>query len=89
MVLRHAVRGALPTLATMAAMYIGSVLAGAVFTESMFDLPGLGKLVVDSAKNVNLPVVTGVTLLAGFLIIAANAVADVLYAVLDPRVRLA
>lgn len=88
-VLRHAVRGALPTLATMAAMDIGSVLAGAVFTESMFDLPGLGKLVVDSAKNVDLPVVTGVTLLAGFLIIAANAVADVLYAVLDPRVRLA
>jgi peptide/nickel transport system permease protein len=88
-VLRHAVRGALPTLATMAAMDIGSVLAGAVFTESMFGLPGLGKLAVASATTVDLPVVTGITLLAAFLIIAANAVADVLYAVLDPRVRLA
>ncbi|MBR7837224.1 ABC transporter permease [Actinospica durhamensis] len=88
-VLRHAVRGALPTLATMAAVDIGGVLAGAVFTESMFGLPGLGKLMVDSANNVDLPVVTGITLLAAFLIIAANAVADVLYAVLDPRVRLA
>jgi len=88
-VLRHAVRGALPTLATMAAVDIGGVLAGAVFTETMFGLPGLGKLMVDSANNVDLPVVTGITLLAAFLIIAANAVADVLYTVLDPRVRLA
>ncbi|WP_034265050.1 ABC transporter permease [Actinospica robiniae] len=88
-VLRHAVRGALPTLATMAAVDIGGVLAGAVFTESLFGLPGLGKLMVDSATNVDLPVVTGITLLAATLIIAANAVADVLYAVLDPRVRLA
>jgi peptide/nickel transport system permease protein len=87
-VLRHAVRGALPTLATMAAMDIGALLGGAVFTETMFGLPGLGKLAVDSANNVDLPVVTGITLMAAFLIIAANAVADVLYAVLDPRVRL-
>lgn len=88
-VLRHAVRSALPTLATMAAIDIGSVLAGAVYTETMFGLQGLGQLAVQSAENVDLPVVTGITLLAAFLIIAANAVADVLYAVLDPRVRLA
>jgi peptide/nickel transport system permease protein len=87
-VARHAVRGALPTVATMAAMDIGGVLAGAVFTESMFGLPGLGKLMVDSASNIDLPVITGVTLLASFLIIVANAVADLLYAVLDPRVRI-
>lgn len=87
-VLRHAVRGALPTVATMAAMDIGGLLGGAVFTESMFGLPGLGKLMVDSANNVDLPVITGITLLAGFLIIVANTVADLLYAVLDPRVRI-
>jgi peptide/nickel transport system permease protein len=86
-VTRHAVRGALPTLATMAAMDIGLVLGGAVFTETMFGLPGLGKLLVDSANNVDLPVITGVTLLAAFLIVVVNTVADVLYAVLDPRVR--
>jgi peptide/nickel transport system permease protein len=86
-VTRHAVRGALPTLATMAAMDIGILLGGAVFTETMFGLPGLGKLLVDSANNIDLPVITGVTLLAAFLIIVVNTVADVLYAVLDPRVR--
>jgi peptide/nickel transport system permease protein len=72
----------------MAAMDIGLVLGGAVFTESMFGLPGLGKLLVDSANNIDLPVITGVTLLAAFLIVVVNTVADVLYAVLDPRVRI-
>lgn len=84
----HALRGALPTLATMAAIDIGGVLAGAVFTESMFGFPGLGKLMVDAANSVDLPVITGVTLLAAVLIIAANTAADLLYAVLDPRVRI-
>lgn len=87
-VTRHAVRGALPTLATMAALDVGGVLSGAVFTESMFGLPGLGKLMVDSANNIDLPVITGVTLLASFLIIVANTAADLLYAALDPRVRI-
>jgi peptide/nickel transport system permease protein len=87
-VTRHAVRGALPTIATMAAMDIGSLLGGAVFTETMFGLPGLGKLVVDSATNIDLPVITGVTLLAAFLIVVVNTAADLLYAVLDPRVRI-
>ncbi len=87
-VTRHAIRGALPTLATMAAMDIGTTMAGAVFTESMFGLPGLGKLVVDSASSLDLPVVCGITLLAGTLIILANTAADVLNAALDPRVRI-
>ena len=87
-VTRHAVRGALPTLATMAALDVGGVLGGAVFTESMFGLPGLGKLMVDSANNIDLPVITGVTLLASFIIIVANTAADLLYALLDPRVRI-
>ncbi|MFD0331166.1 ABC transporter permease [Streptacidiphilus monticola] len=87
-VTRHAVRGALPTLATMAALDIGGVMSGAVFTESMFGLPGLGKLAVESATTIDLPVICGITLLAGALVIVANAVADVLYAALDPRVRI-
>jgi peptide/nickel transport system permease protein len=87
-VTRHAVRGALPTLATMAAIDISGVLGGAVFTESMFGLPGLGKLMVDSANSIDLPVITGITLLASALIIVANTGADLLYAVLDPRVRI-
>lgn len=85
---RHALRGALPTLATMAAMDIGTTMSGAVFTESMFGLPGLGKLAVDSAATIDLPVVCGITLLAGALVIVANTAADLLYAALDPRVRI-
>ena len=87
-VLRHAVRGALPTVVTVAAMDIGLVLAGAVFTETMFGLPGLGQLAVQSAGTVDLPVVCGITLLAGALIVVANTVADLLHAALDPRVRI-
>jgi peptide/nickel transport system permease protein len=87
-VLRHAVRGALPTVVTVAAMDIGMVLAGAVFTETMFGLPGLGKLAVEAAGTVDLPVVCGITLLAGALIVVANTVADLLHAALDPRVRI-
>ncbi|MEY9877992.1 peptide/nickel transport system permease protein [Streptacidiphilus sp. MAP12-33] len=87
-VLRHAVRGALPTVVTVAAMDIGMVLAGAVFTETMFGLPGLGKLAVEAASTVDLPVVCGITLLAGALIVVANTVADLLHAALDPRVRI-
>jgi peptide/nickel transport system permease protein len=87
-VLRHAVRGALPTVVTVAAMDIGIVLAGAVFTETMFGLPGLGKLAVEAAGTVDLPVVCGITLLAGALIVVANTVADLLHAALDPRVRI-
>ncbi|SEM23359.1 ABC transporter permease [Streptacidiphilus jiangxiensis] len=87
-VLRHAVRGALPTVVTVAAMDIGMVLAGAVFTETMFGLPGLGKLAVESASTVDLPVVCGITLLAGALIVVANTAADLLHAALDPRVRI-
>jgi len=87
-VLRHAVRGALPTVVTVAAMDIGMVLAGAVFTETMFGLPGLGKLAVEAAGTVDLPVVCGITLLAGALIVVANTVADLLHAALDPRIRI-
>lgn len=87
-VTRHAVRGALPMVATMAATDIGTLLGGAVFTETMFGLPGLGKLAVDSANNIDLSVITGVTLLAALLIVVVNTAADVFYAVLDPRVRI-
>jgi peptide/nickel transport system permease protein len=54
----------------------------------MFGFPGLGKLMVDSASSIDLPVITGITLLAALLIIVANTAADLLYAVFDPRVRI-
>jgi peptide/nickel transport system permease protein len=84
---RHALRSALTPLVTLVALDLGALLGGAAITESVFGLPGLGLLLVDSVRVVDLPVVVGLTLLSGFFIVVANAVADLLYAVADPRVK--
>jgi peptide/nickel transport system permease protein len=86
-VARHALRGALTPLLSILAVDVGAVLGGAVFTESVFGLPGLGKLLVGSVATLDLPVVGAVALLAGTFVVAANLVADLLYAAIDPRAR--
>lgn len=86
---RHALRGALTPLITFGAMDLATSLAGATLTESLFGLPGTGALLVQSVRNIDLPVVVGLTLVAGALIVVANAVADILYSVADRRVELA
>jgi peptide/nickel transport system permease protein len=85
---QHALRGALTPLVTMTAVDVGTTLTGAVLTESVFGLPGVGQLLVQSVTTVDLPVVTALTLLAGLVVVVANTVADLLYAVVDPRVVL-
>ncbi|MGA5700890.1 ABC transporter permease [Peterkaempfera bronchialis] len=85
----HALRGALTPVVTLLAIDVGGMLGGATLTESVFGFDGLGRLLVDSVNHIDLPVVVGVTLFAAFFIVIANAVADVLYAVADPRVALA
>ncbi|WP_377269517.1 ABC transporter permease [Peterkaempfera sp. SMS 1(5)a] len=85
----HALRGALTPVITLLAIDVGGMLGGATLTESVFGFDGLGRLLVDSVNHIDLPVVVGVTLFAAFFIVLANAVADVLYAVADPRVALA
>ncbi|HZU55628.1 MAG TPA: ABC transporter permease [Actinocrinis sp.] len=84
-VARHALRGALTPLVSLLAVDVGPVLGGAVFTESVFGLPGLGKLLVGSVATVDLPVVGAVALLAGAFVILANVAADLLYVAIDPR----
>jgi peptide/nickel transport system permease protein len=86
---RHALRGALTPLITFGALDLATSLAGATLTESLFGLPGTGALLVQSVRNIDLPVVVGLTLVAGALIVVANAVADILYSVADRRVELA
>ncbi len=86
---RHALRGALTPLITIGALDLATSLTGTTLTESLFGLPGLGQLLVTSVRNIDLPVVVGVTLLAGSAIVVANAVADILYSVADRRVALA
>jgi peptide/nickel transport system permease protein len=86
--LKHALRAALTPMVTIAGLDIGAALGGTVITETVFSLQGLGKTAVDSAVIWNMPVVMATVLLAAFFIVVMNVVVDVLYAVIDPRVRL-
>jgi peptide/nickel transport system permease protein len=87
-IIRHALRNALLPVVTVFGLDLGSLLGGAVITETVFSLPGLGQLLIQSVADLDLPVLLGCTLLAAVLIIGANFAVDVLYGVLDPRVRL-
>ncbi|MGW4379847.1 ABC transporter permease [Kitasatospora sp. NPDC004531] len=85
---RHGLRPALTPVATMLGMDLGGLLAGALITESLFGLPGVGKLFADSLNKSDQPVIMGVTLLASFFIVTSNLVVDLVYAWIDPRARL-
>ncbi|MFE0330086.1 ABC transporter permease [Streptomyces sp. NPDC058960] len=86
---RHALRGAFASVISLNAVTFGSAVGGAVLTETLFGLPGIGQELVQAVKVVDLPVVVGMVLVIGFFVVLANAVADVLYAVADRRVVLA
>ncbi|MFD8610066.1 ABC transporter permease [Streptomyces sp. NPDC059631] len=86
---RHALRGALAPVIALNANNVGSAVGGAVLTETLFGLPGIGQELVHAVNVVDLPVVVGMVLVIGFFVVIANAVADVLFAVADRRVVLA
>ncbi|MEV4555684.1 ABC transporter permease [Kitasatospora sp. NPDC049285] len=86
---KHGLRPALTPVATMLGMDLGGLLAGALITESLFSLPGVGKLFADSLNKADQPVIMGITLLASFFIVSSNLVVDLVYAWIDPRARLA
>jgi peptide/nickel transport system permease protein len=88
-VVRHGLRATLTPIVTIFGLDLGLLLGGAVLTESTYSLNGIGKYAVEAIKTNDLPKVLGVTLLAAFFIVLANLVVDLLYAVVDPRVRLA
>jgi peptide/nickel transport system permease protein len=87
-VLKHGLRASLTPVLTIFGLDLGILLGGAILTESVFSLPGLGKYAIDGIQNNDLPKVMGVTLLAAFFIVMASLIVDILYAVVDPRVRL-
>ena len=87
-VYRHALRAAITPIVTQFGIDLGTVLGGAIVTESVFGLPGLGQNVVEAVAREDLPVIQGIVLVAAAFIVVANIVVDVLYAVIDPRVRL-
>jgi peptide/nickel transport system permease protein len=83
----HGLRSALTPVVTQFGIDLGTLLGGVIVTETVFGLPGLGQLAVQSITSQDLPVIIGIVLLASFFIVVANVVVDALYAVLDPRVR--
>ncbi|MFE3176387.1 ABC transporter permease [Amycolatopsis sp. NPDC059090] len=85
---KYALRNVLLPVVTVFAVDLGALLGGAVITERVFALPGLGGLLVDAVHQVDLPVLMGVSLFAAFFVVLANFAVDVLYGVLDPRARL-
>ena len=85
---KHGVRAALTPVVTQLGIDVGTLLAGAFVTEKVFGLPGLGQLALNAIENGDLPVVAAVVVLAATFIVVMNTVVDILYAALDPRVRL-
>jgi peptide/nickel transport system permease protein len=86
-VLRHGIRSAITPIVTAAGLDIGILLGGAILTESVFNIPGIGRLAYDSIQNSDLPMIQGTVLLGAFFIVVMNLVVDVAYAFIDPRVR--
>lgn len=86
-VYRHALRNALIPTVTVIGLQFGYMLAGAVLTESVFSWPGIGRLIVDSIMGRDYPVVQTALLIIALIFVLANLVVDVLYALLDPRIR--
>jgi len=85
----HALRNALLPIVTIFGLDLGLLLGGAVLTEYTFGIPGLGRLSVESARAFDIPLISGVVLFSAFVIVIANILVDLLYAVIDPRIRLA
>jgi peptide/nickel transport system permease protein len=84
----HARPNALIPVATIAGLQVAGLLGGAVFTETIFNFPGIGEAAGNAASNLDVVTVLAFTLLTAFILIIANLIVDVLYAMLDPRVRL-
>jgi peptide/nickel transport system permease protein len=86
-VLRHGIRSAITPIVTAAGLDIGILLGGAILTESVFNIPGIGRLAFDSIQQSDLPMIQGTVLLGAFFIVVMNLVVDIAYAFIDPRVR--
>lgn len=86
-VMRHALKNALIPIVTIVGIQFGHLLGGSVLTESVFSIPGLGKLMVDSIKSRNFPVVQGGVLYVAIIFSFVNLLVDILYAFIDPRIR--
>lgn len=85
---KHGLRAGLTPIVTAAGLDLAGLLGGAIIVESVFTIPGLGRLAVNAVTDSDLPVIVATVLVAGAMIVVANVIVDLLYAVIDPRVRL-
>ena len=86
-ILGHALKNSMLPVITMMALQFSGMLSGAVITESIFAIPGIGRLATTAIQNRDMPVLQGTVLFTTVLVIAGNLIADLLYSVLDPRIR--
>jgi peptide/nickel transport system permease protein len=86
--MKHAMANALLPLVTLAGLDLAGLLSGVVLTETVFNWPGIGRLAYEAIFSLDIPLIMGTVLFAAFLIVAANLAVDLLYAWLDPRIRL-
>lgn len=86
-IVRHALRNALIPIITVIGLQFGTLLGGAILTETVFAWPGMGRLIVDSILGRDYPMIQGAILVFGLLYVFVNIVVDMLYALVDPRIR--
>ena len=86
--LRHAMKNAMIPVATIMGLQLGGLLGGAVITETIFAVPGIGRLALEAILTRDYPMVQGVVLFAAIAVVLVNVFVDLVYAALDPRIRL-
>jgi peptide/nickel transport system permease protein len=86
-VARHGLKNALIPIVTLAGMHLSMIIGGSVLIETVFNIPGMGYLLVNSVSNQDYPYVQGVTMIIGISIVAINIIVDILYGYLDPRIH--
>lgn len=85
---KHALRNALLPTVTVAGMFLGSMFSGAILTETIFSYPGVGRLVIEATFNRDFPVLMGIFIMVSVAVVFASLITDIVYAILDPRIRL-
>jgi peptide/nickel transport system permease protein len=84
---KHALRNAILPVLTVAGIQIGHLLAGAVLVETVFSWPGMGRLMFDGILRRDYPLIMGILIFSSVMVIVNNLITDILYGVLDPRIR--
>lgn len=87
-VLRHALRAAIVPVVTIFGLDVAGLLAGTIFTEQIFGIDGIGRSALSAIRQQDLPIISATVLIAAFLVVMANLIVDIVYSIIDPRVRL-